>query len=301
LTFAIRDRLFPLNPGEREAFLRRMRLKIDRDTFAYAMHRHDPDVATFTVYLTDAVSHTHWSDDGGDAVLDAYALADEVLADILSHLGPDATVLVLSDHGFRPASDGHGAHGVVPKIGRLQKELEGGLGAVEIVRVGRKLVVTPQEVIPSARFEAALSKLRFEDGIPLYRSESHQGGRAWSLSIERVPPDHSDWATISVAGVSFEEFAAHGRDDKGEHDPAGIAVLAGPTVGTKPLGTVSQLDVTPTILSLIGLPAAKDMPGRSWVGESVPRVDSYRDLAPGGAEREEPADRERLRSLGYVD
>jgi arylsulfatase A-like enzyme len=67
------------------------------------------------------------------------------------------------------------------------------------------------------------------------------------------------------------------------------------------LGAVSQLDVTPTILSLMGLPAAKDMPGQSWVPETVPRVDSYRALAPGGAEREEPVDRERLRSLGYVD
>lgn len=301
LTFAVRDRLVSLPPNDREAFLRRMRLKIDRDTFSYAVHRHDPDVATFTVYLTDAVSHTHWSDEGGDAVLDAYELADEVLGDILSHLGPDATVLVLSDHGFRPASDGHGAHGVVPKIGQLQEELEGALGAVEIVRVGRKLVVTPEDVIPSVQFEDAISTLRFDDGTPLYRSESHQGGRAWSLSIDRVPPDHAEWASIAVAGVSFEEFAAHGRDDKGEHDPAGIAVLAGPQVGTEPLGAVSQLDVTPTILSLIGLPAAKDMPGQSWVPETVPRVDSYRALAPGGAEREEPVDRERLRSLGYVD
>ena len=50
------------------------------------------------------------------------------------------------------------------------------------------------------------------------------------------------------------------------HRPFGIAVAAGPGIkqGERLYGA-SLLDVTPTILRLLGLPVGQDMPGRAWV------------------------------------
>jgi tetratricopeptide (TPR) repeat protein len=71
------------------------------------------------------------------------------------------------------------------------------------------------------------------------------------------------------------------------HRPLGIAVLAGP--GVEPgrrLAGASVLDVTPTALACLELPAARDMDGRPW-GEvfraPIPGpIDSW-ELAPGDA------------------
>jgi tetratricopeptide (TPR) repeat protein len=88
------------------------------------------------------------------------------------------------------------------------------------------------------------------------------------------------------------------------------------------LDDAGLLDVAPTLLTLLGLPAADDMPGRVLVeglagaaAEPLPRIASYENAAPptagGGAPapaaaatRRDPAADEallaRLRSLGYL-
>ncbi len=300
LRFQCMEWLSPMPARKREAFLRRLRLRIDRDVFIDALHEHEPELATFTIYVTDALSHTHWSRDGGRHVEGAYRLADTVLGEIVGELSSDATVLVLSDHGFRNAGEDGGAHAAVPKIERLKSHLEAAIGPVEVVRVGRKLVITPEVPLADAAIEAAMTLLTYGDGTPLYRTEVFKGSIAWSVSIQSVPPE-DEWAAERINGSPLSEYVVPGRTDEGEHDPSGIVVLAGPDTGTDPLGSVSQLDVAPTILSVMGLPAALDMPGESWVPEMVERVPTHRALAPARVEREEPANTERLRSLGYVD
>ena len=78
------------------------------------------------------------------------------------------------------------------------------------------------------------------------------------------------------------------------------------------LGVLSQLDVAPTVLALLGLPVAVDMPGRLITPIIAPanvthvgtiasygegRHDADLDLpSPGEADYEA-----RLRSLGYIE
>ena len=300
IRFATMERLSPLPIRKREAFLRRLRLRIDRDVFVASVQEHEPDLATFTIYVTDALSHTHWSQDGGRHVEGAYRLADEVLADIVAQFGPGTTFLVLSDHGFRNASDGGGVHSAVPKIERLKQHLEATVGTVEIVRLGRKLIVTPEIPISDGAMEQSLGQLLLDGGRPLFRSEVYAGKSAWTLSVNHVPPE-SDWATTVVGGLELSEFVVPGRADEGEHDPEGIVVLSSPNGDNTGLGRVNQVDVTPTILALLGLSVAEDMPGQSWVEETVHRVPTYGHLAPGGAPRAVPVNIERLQQLGYVD
>ena len=99
------------------------------------------------------------------------------------------------------------------------------------------------------------------------------------------------------------------------HRRYGLFVLAGPGLPQGSLDTVTLLDITPTILDLLGLPRAEDMRGRSLLdqfrtggaGGSQPSVASYegigeRSQAPaggaGGAVEEELL--RELTALGYV-
>jgi Flp pilus assembly protein TadD len=96
------------------------------------------------------------------------------------------------------------------------------------------------------------------------------------------------------------------------HDLDGIIYLAGRGVRTGVrIPTVRQLDITPTILELLGLPAADNMPGRVLtdaltVDEPRPRVASYETTSTGNRPDagDDAVDREviaHLEALGYLD
>jgi predicted AlkP superfamily phosphohydrolase/phosphomutase len=106
-----------------------------------------------------------------------------------------------------------------------------------------------------------------------------------------------------------------GVNPAGDHLPEGILVVAGPAaLRGVDFGDVASIDFTPTVLGLLGLPVAADMPGRApWksAGAAEPVV-SYGD---GRSELDaQPADSgaagtrstgeaeylERLRALGYI-
>jgi len=300
LRFSLMERLSPLPERKRDAFLRRLRLRIDRDVFIAQLHEHRPEVATFTVYLTDALSHTHWSRDGGRYVESAYSLADDVLGEIREQFGPETSLIVLSDHGFRNAGEEVGSHAAVPKIPALETWLEQYVGEVDVVRVGRKLVVTPDVPVDDDVLQRTMSLLTLDSGDPLFRVEVFPRKIAWSLSIEHLPPLAS-WADTQIAGLALTALVREGRTEEGEHAPEGIVVLSSPGLTPGDLGTVSQLDLMPTMLALMGLPVADDLPGSSWVEESVPRVPTHAHLAPGSGSQGEVTNTERLRELGYID
>jgi len=300
LRFSFMERLSPLPPRKKDAFLRRLRLRIDRDVFVSRLHRHNPDVATFTMYVTDALSHTHWSSDDGRHVDGAYRLSDTILGELIEEVAPNAHILVLSDHGFRNGGEGHGVHAVVPKIDRLKSWLEPKIGAVEIVRVGRQLAITPDVPVSDDVMRGTFAAVHFEDGTPLYRVEPFPRGVAWNLKVHHVPVETA-WAGVMLAGLPLVDLVSPGKAEEGEHDPNGIVVLAGPQVESNVLGKVSQLDLTPTILALLGLPVAENMTGSSWVPEPVERVSSHDHLAPTSSGEQGSTNEERLQKLGYID
>ena len=122
-----------------------------------------------------------------------------------------------------------------------------------------------------------------------------------------------DDATVLVLSDHGHHAAKPGGAFSGEHGdaPPGIVVAAGPGI---PAGTTIRnatlLDIAPTVLTLLGLPPASDMPGRV-LRELIPnarefeRVPTYRDVPREGpalpaAGALDPSVRERLRSLGYL-
>lgn len=93
------------------------------------------------------------------------------------------------------------------------------------------------------------------------------------------------------------------------HKPRGIAYLYGRGVKKRSrLDDASILDLTPTVLALNGVPAAKDMPGRvldeALTVQAPPRVRTYpregSSAVAAGDPRVDKEMMEKLRSLGYL-
>ena len=150
-----------------------------------------------------------------------------------------------------------------------------------------------------------LNQLRVDDtGLRLYQVEDVPGQPyALGLTLRDGAFDAARLAEHTVGGQPLSDFVSLAPGQSGEHDADGLVVLAGPGIEAGPLGDVSQLDVAPTVLSLLGLPAALDMAGVSWVPEVGTRVPSYDHLAPSQDAATTPAqvDEQQLKALGYVE
>jgi len=119
-----------------------------------------------------------------------------------------------------------------------------------------------------------------------------------------------------VAGLGPRDVlvlvADPGRLARGGTQPAeGLLVLAGPASSPGDLGAVSERDVAPTVLHLLGVPRSRELEGRvleTALGESFRREHPVRTVDSYGRRPKVPAadsafDRdvlEELRSLGYI-
>jgi len=134
---------------------------------------------------------------------------------------------------------------------------------------------------------------------------------AWTGQlVQRLDPD-----TVVII-VSDHGMGPKGRlpqpevGGSGDHDPKGVFIACGPGVPAgADIGVVDPLDFTPTVLDLLGLPVAQDMPGHAvpalFPDGSPPRsVPTYGDGRSGDdATTPSPSEKEyldRLRALGYV-
>jgi len=130
------------------------------------------------------------------------------------------------------------------------------------------------------------------------------------------PPDRQ---TVVLSDHGFYGPRASGEKGAKEHSEWGIFLVRSPLYEAgREFGHLELLDICPTFLALMGLPPAKDMPGRILTdGATGPglkrirkmeqaRVDSYLPLRPAvgpEGERDEGVDeeiRKQLRSLGYI-
>jgi hypothetical protein len=137
---------------------------------------------------------------------------------------------------------------------------------------------------------------------------------AWvDAEVGEILKRAGDDATVLVLSDDGHHAAKPGGAFSGEHAdaPPGILIAAGP--GIPPGTTIKNatlLDIAPTVLTLLGLPPASDMPGRV-LRELIPgfrefdRIPTYRDVPREGpslpaAGALDPSVAERLRSLGYL-
>lgn len=137
---------------------------------------------------------------------------------------------------------------------------------------------------------------------------------AWTGELlDRLDPD-TTVIVLSDHGMGPSGSApVPGVSGSGDHELEGIFVAAGPNVPAgADLGVLSQLDVAPTVLALLGEPIAADMPGAP-VATIVPAVnlersgliatygDGASDVSPELPSPGEEDYEARLRSLGYIE
>lgn len=104
--------------GRGDTFLRALHHSIEQraKTAAYLMHKYPWDLAVLVFPETDTVSHGLWSSFDPthhqhdpceaaklrDGILEIYQDIDAYIGELIASLGPETTVLVLSDHGHGP-------------------------------------------------------------------------------------------------------------------------------------------------------------------------------------------------------
>jgi arylsulfatase A-like enzyme len=328
--FSVAQRVFGPD-ADRDYFEGQMiRAAMDRDIFVKALHLYDPNVVTLTDFATDANGHRFWRyhepeafDDvkpeaiarWGDAVSETYRQADEILGELLDLVPEHATVVVVSDHGFRALEKSDLDHYLAPRTDRLQARLQDQAGELEIMRLGQKLVIAAKGDDAATQLEQVAQALSgWTVGSldqPLYRTEPMPDNpRALGLSLTLKRVSDEMLANDTVGGEPLSDYLKRTEAYSGEHTLDGIFAIRGPGIRAgQSADTMQMLDLAPTLLAILDLPAGKDMTGvvfeAAWTTPpSLPEGPiSYDFLVPnrrwtGG---EEGVNEAQLRALGYME
>jgi arylsulfatase A-like enzyme len=276
------------------------------------------DLATFSIYSIDALSHRFWqfhepaafeepptdADVGRfrNVVTDAYRDVDRVVGELLEAVGEGTVVVALSDHGFQALQSG--GHSLVqPRTARLEERLVQAVGPLDLTRLGGRMVLVPGDG-QEAAVRAFFAELLDGSGAPVFRVESLGRDReGLGLVLAKPEVDLDRLKNDTVGGEPLSDYVRVKPDFTGEHHPDGIFWARGPGIPTGSLGTVSLLDVAPTLLSLMDIAPDPELPGRAVLGGAGSRVVESGELL----ERQQWLDgragvnEERLRALGYVE
>lgn len=162
-------------------------------------------------------------------------------------------------------------------------------------------------------FEGLVNERRLKPDLKLYVSDVLR--QYYRYIDELIGPiiDLADEET-TIFVVSDHGFAGGPERGVKLHKVDGVLIMSGRGVGRGEITGATVYDVTPTLLTFMGLPAAEDMHGKIlWpaMGEEIPRdrftrtIATYESGTPdASAPLQSPVDdeiKERLRSLGYLD
>ncbi len=279
------------------------------DVAEHVLRAHRPDFLMLVELATDRLHHALWphldaSDPRHDPASplgargrDLYRYLDARIGRLMAAAGPDASLLVVSDHGARPLLGGVRVNELLRRAGwlalrgepvgeqpfdlasvdwsRTRAWSEGGYYARIFLNVeGRE----PEGALAPADVPRALGELERllarveEDGMTI-ESRVVRPGAAYR-AVQGIAPDllcfFGDLSHRSLGGVGARKLVAtidEVERDRGRgganHDWDGVFVLAGPeiTAGGR-IDGADLLDVAPTCLALMGLPIPSEMRGR---------------------------------------
>ena len=260
-----------------------------------------------------------------------YDFADELLGRILAKLDPGTAIFVVSDHGFLTNNERgrwHNANRLLEAAGlAVLTPGEGGLADAAESRVldPEPPSVTARRVLRAgaaagddaagalAQARDVLAAARTERGEPVFRSlalgEDEAGPRLAVVFDDRLQGRR---AVVGAVDLPLEEFLQP-EGHSGDHRMNGFLLAAGPPFRTGRITGARAVDLAPTVLHLLGAPAARDMEGVVLVDLFDPK---WREAHPvryvtsyGTREQVEPAAiateadariREELQALGYL-
>jgi hypothetical protein len=304
----LRERLSPPDDVTRNTEMQLIRGALDRDVFVAQLYAEGPTVASLNYYATDGLAHLYWDryESGGPEVRAAYKQVDAIFGELASRLGPEGRLLVVSDHGFQAMTGAGTAGQFLPLTDRLAERIRAEVGAVDVTRIGHKLVVGTPSAADAERVRAWLPTLTDGKGQPFFKIGDYpddEGSLALTLVDEQISSDRL--ANDTVGGEPLARYVTLTASYTGMHEERGVILAwgAGVTPGTQ-LGDVPLFDAAPTILAGAGLPASAQMTGRAQVWAELPRVAEWDSLVPSLrwlGEGDTDVNEEMLKALGYTD
>jgi predicted AlkP superfamily phosphohydrolase/phosphomutase len=280
------------------------------DLMDYAMEEYRDGLLFFYFSSTDLQAHLFWwdSDDKhpirdpaaakqyNDVITDLYRRMDDVVGRVVERFGDDATILVMSDHGFANFSrqfnlntwlrdEGHvrpencrslldPSKGTMVDWGRT-KAYGLGLNGLYVNLQGREA----QGIVKAEEREALMTELEDEllairdpvTGRPVvktvYRREDVYHGPYVEAAPDLIVGYHRDyrasWAT-TLGDLTDEALADNDSAWSGDHciaadEVPGVLFSNRPILRDEP----SLLDLAPTVLDLFAVPAPEAMAGGS--------------------------------------
>ncbi len=230
----------------------------------HILKKHKPNLMLFHLLATDSSQHRYGARSLGGRT--ALALADARIKQIVDTVGDRATIIIVSDHGFKTYDKVIQANAFLAAKG-LQEDVwvipEGGSAMVYITRSAKK-----SELGPKLRSDLA--------GIPGVKAVIEPS----SFDQHGFPPPNDRMADLVLLAEDGYSFGGAAKGETVTNIPAGSTPGAHGYVSTDPdmnavfvawgagikrgarLGSVRNLDVAPTIAKLLGL-EMKNIQGRA--------------------------------------
>jgi predicted AlkP superfamily phosphohydrolase/phosphomutase len=270
-----------------------------------------------------------------DVIPDYYIWCDKVIGDLLRSADKNTVVIVLSDHGFRTSTLQEQPN-IFSKIDALLEAAgikKFNYNSKEIILLNAQ-EEKPQEFRKHVRISGDISAAELDSvresvkntlaGITIKENCRHlfkildntRGG--FTFEMDELYAFHAEEYHILIGEKEYALSDFFTQDTEfGEHDETdAILIVSGKNIRQQQrLVGASVYDVAPTVLYLLGLPVAKDMPGNVLTGaidsgfleeEPVRYIDTYerkeKKLFPRSVRspEEEEIIKERMRSLGYI-
>jgi predicted AlkP superfamily pyrophosphatase or phosphodiesterase len=233
--------------------------EIRTDAAVDIIERYKPNLLLVHLLCLDDINHQYGP--MSDASLEAMAFLDDrvkQIGDTLTSSHRPFTLLIVSDHGFRKTT-----HAIYPNTLLRQEGLvrdawvvpDGGVAMVYVTDPNRRAELLPKLSALFRGVEGVEHVYAQEDFGKLGLPSPGQSNQAPDLLIAAKP------GNVFASGVPDGKGEAHG----GTHgylnsDPQMQAIFIAWGSGIKPgvrLGTISNLDVAPTIAALLGIELTK--------------------------------------------
>lgn len=334
--YAVNSKLGKYNSKDQYIQPRLLKLDIHLDIYSFLVKKYRPYFTTFYFNTVDAFSHRFWryfephlfpdvkAEDVqkyGSTIPQIYEKADQVVGRLLELTDKDTLVVAVSDHGFQAEMDElKGFYARV--LGDKLLKLLGLEHEVQYVNYRKFVVLELAGKRPD--IVEKLNQLQVKElQQPLLAVEEDVDGRVTiklyetrgykNNTREELSQLHIVWPGHEIPFLELIE-PTYNRLQSGSHHIDGFGLFYGPGVKAGGCTSGSIIDVTPTILALLGMPVGHDMDGQILT-EAIETeflaqmpltyIDTYdKDfefLEEAGEAPESPELLNRLRALGYIE
>ena len=298
---------------------------VRKDDFTWAVVTATDRVQHFFWGMMDE-KHPYWTPargrEFGSAIHEFWIGMDRRLGEMLAGLPEDAIVMVLSDHGFAPIYREMNMYNWFTGTDLDEYVREHRVADVYITngifnyRLGTTWPRSPSYDEFRSRFEKeAVSYIDPATGLsPVARVSRREAifsgphiGKAPDLVMVEAPNYYIGAGDPTKALEPVTDL--HSTSYSAYHRPNGIVIVSGPNIRKGELAGASLLDVTPTLLHLMGQPVPQAMDGRvltaifdtAWLARNAPHYTDGLNILTDRPERVlSDLEREQLQNVPYI-